>query len=158
MTIDDHGRGNREVRVDHVTLARASIKLIPSAAEVAHYSESSRVAHGEPAMAISRRAHDVSHKHCDGSWVCIWNSCGNPYYISKVDGRVHLSKWASGSEGTRRGVDFPPFTTCLTDYYGSDGVGDHFIRYASLTRERLQAVVDEIDAAATVVLVPGTDV
>ena len=149
MTIDDHNGGCDERKVDEVTLQRREYKLIPSAAEVAAHRFPSRVAHGTPTMAIGRRENDVHYSGHDEAWISIWNYCGNPYYISKRDGRVHLSTCASGSDWVDQLVEHPPFVTCLdAGGLASTGEGNRVIRHVSLSRERLQAVVDEITPKA----------
>ena len=149
MTIDDHNGGCDERKVDEVTLQRREYKLIPSAAEVAAHTCPLRVAHGTPTMVIGRRENDVHYSGHDEAWISIWKYCGNPYYLNKGDGRVHLSTCASGSDSVDHLVKHPPFVTCLdAGGLASTGDGNRIIRHVSLSRERLQAVVDEITPKA----------
>ena len=42
------------------------------------------------------RKHDEHNLNHDDSWISVWNTCGNPLYISRYDKKTHLSTCASG--------------------------------------------------------------
>lgn len=147
MTVDDHNGGDQEYHVKVVTLARYEHKMLPSAVEAHWYEHGLGATYHAPAMSIKRRQHDVHHRNHDSAWISVWNYCGNPYYIDKKDGRVHLSTCASGIS-KRLNLESPPFTGCFDAGHIrlSGNEGDDVMRHTSLTLERLQAVVDKIDA------------
>jgi hypothetical protein len=108
--IDDHSSSDDHINLNDdspITLMRKEYLVAPGVTGA--YEKSSLVeSHNMPAVQICRRTEDIHHRDHDDAWICGFKTHGNPYYVSKKDGLIHISTCATG-KWERPIVDRPPF-------------------------------------------------
>lgn len=147
--IDNHRSDSVPRPVKIITINSYEYMIIPNGLESKyHRYGDAATAYGNPMMEVLRREGDSHSSMHDHAWISVHNYCGNPYYIDKKDGKVHLSRSATGRDVQLDFYDPKVFTGCLEANTLGNCQQDNCIqRHTSISVEELEEVLLSISKA-----------
>jgi hypothetical protein len=151
--IDDHNGGKSARKMKMMTVNSKETVLLYNGPEAKYHRDGEgSTGYGTPMMRVERRVNDSNHRDHDNAWISIYNYCGNPYYIKKSDGKIHLSTCASGKDVQL--TSYPKtFAGCLdASGWGSQKDASYRVqRHVSISVEELEEVLVKIDKEKTAI-------